>query len=49
VLSFRPSGWGWTGNSPGFGLLSEQFPNAHLHHWHYEISLAPAMSGPGVT
>jgi acetamidase/formamidase len=47
VLSLRPSGWGWTGNIPGFGLLTEQFPNAHLHHWHYEKSLAPAMYGPG--
>ena len=28
VLSFRPSGWGWTGNIPGFGLLSDQFPDA---------------------
>jgi acetamidase/formamidase len=47
ILSFRPSGWGWTGNIPGFGLLSEQFPEARLHHWRYEGSLAPAMYGPG--
>ena len=47
VLSFRPSGWGWTGNIPGFGLLADQFPDAHLHHWNYDPGLAPAMYGPG--
>jgi acetamidase/formamidase len=47
VLSLRPSGWGWTGNIPGFGLLTEQFPEARLHHWKYDASLAPAMYGPG--
>ena len=47
LVDFRPCGWGWTANIPGFGLLTEQFPNAHLHHWHYERSLAPAMYGPG--
>jgi len=47
VLGFQPSGWGWTGNIPGFGLLADQFPEAHLHHWNYEKTLAPAMYGPG--
>ncbi|MEZ5660807.1 MAG: acetamidase/formamidase family protein, partial [Burkholderiaceae bacterium] len=47
VLSFQPSGWGWTGNIPGFGLLTDQFPDARLHHWHYDPGLAPAMYGPG--
>lgn len=47
ILSFRPSGWGWTGNIPGFGLLTDQFPEARLHHWHYDSGLAPAMYGPG--
>jgi acetamidase/formamidase len=47
VLSFRPSGWGWTGNIPGFGLLTDQFPDAKLHHWNYDPGLAPAMYGPG--
>ena len=28
VLSLEPSGWGWTGNIPGFGLLTDQFPDA---------------------
>ena len=47
VLSFRPSGWGWTGNIPGFGLLTDQFPDAKLHHWNYDPCLMPAMYGPG--
>jgi acetamidase/formamidase len=47
VLSLRPSGWGWTGNIPGFGLLTDQFPSAHLHHWNYDPGLAPAMYGSG--
>lgn len=47
VLEFRPSGWGWTGNIPGFGLLTDQFPEAHLHHWNYDPALKPAMYGPG--
>ena len=47
VLSFRPSGWGWTGNIPGFGLLTDQFPDARLHHWNYDPGLKPAMYGPG--
>ncbi len=48
VLSFKPSGWGWTGNIPGFGLLADQFPEARLHHWHYDKGCAtPAMYGPG--
>jgi acetamidase/formamidase len=46
-LSYRPSGWGWTGNIPGFGLLADQFPDAHLHHWKYDASLKPALYGPG--
>src|SRR5207244_1708041 len=47
VLSLQPSGWGWTGNIPGFGLLTDQFPHARLHHWNYDPGLAPAMYGPG--
>ncbi|MGZ5240887.1 MAG: acetamidase/formamidase family protein, partial [Caldimonas sp.] len=47
ILSLRPSGWGWTGNIPGFGLLTDQFPKARLHHWNYDPGLKPAMFGPG--
>jgi acetamidase/formamidase len=30
LLSFQPAGWGWTANIPGFGLLSDEFPDAYL-------------------
>jgi acetamidase/formamidase len=36
VLSFDPSGWGWTGNIPGFGLLAEDFKEPALHVWRYD-------------
>lgn len=34
--SYAPSGWGWTANIPGFGLLADDFPEAALRHWHYK-------------
>lgn len=43
----RPSGWGWTANIPGFGLLADQFPDPALHIWSYNSApLAPAAYGP---
>jgi len=46
VLSFVPSGWGWTANIPGFGLLAEEFKTAALHVWHYDReTVAPALFG----
>jgi acetamidase/formamidase len=48
LLAFEPSGWGWTANIPGFGLLADQFKEPALHIWKYDAaSLAPAMYGPG--
>jgi acetamidase/formamidase len=48
LLEFVPSGWGWTANIPGFGLLADQFKDPALHIWTYDaVSLAPAMYGPG--
>lgn len=48
VLGFTPSGWGWTANIPGFGLLADQFKDPALHIWKYDAgSLAPALYGPG--
>lgn len=47
-LDFKPSGWGWTANIPGFGLLADQFPEAALHIWRYDkTSMKPALYGPG--
>lgn len=48
LLHFAPSGWGWTANIPGFGLLADQFKDPALHIWKYDAdTLAPAMFGPG--
>jgi acetamidase/formamidase len=46
LLSFVPSGWGWTANIPGFGLLADEFKEPALHIWRYDArALAPAMFG----
>jgi acetamidase/formamidase len=48
LLEFGPSGWGWTANIPGFGLLADQFKDSALHIWKYDATtLAPALYGPG--
>jgi acetamidase/formamidase len=48
ILDMTPSGWGWTANIPGFGLLADQFPDPALHMWSYDTaSMAPAAFGPG--
>ncbi len=42
--SFAPSGWGWTANIPGFGLLADQFTEPAIINWAYDPqSLAPAL------
>jgi acetamidase/formamidase len=41
--SFTPSGFGWTANIPGFGLLADEFPEGALHLWTYDTStMGPA-------
>jgi len=46
LLSFTPSGWGWTANIPGFGLLASEFQEPALHRWHYDArTLAPGAFG----
>ncbi|MFC6300278.1 acetamidase [Pseudomonas sp. CCM 7893] len=43
IDSFKPSGFGWTANIPGFGLLADQFKDAALVLWHYDkVNLVPA-------
>ncbi|MEO6608769.1 MAG: acetamidase/formamidase family protein [Aestuariivirga sp.] len=47
LRKFIPSGFGWTANIPGFGLLSDQFKEPALHLWTYDSSaMAPALYGP---
>ena len=45
--AFEPSGWGWTANIPGFGLLADQFPEPALHIWKYDPSRPRPLYGPG--
>lgn len=47
LRKFIPSGFGWTANIPGFGLLADQFKEPALHLWKYDTStMAPALYGP---
>ena len=49
ILSFEPSGWGWTAIIPGFGLLSDRFKKPALHIWEYDPKpLDPVAFRPGV-
>jgi acetamidase/formamidase len=46
LLEFGTSGWGWTANIPGFGLLADQFKEPALNIWTYDTgTLAPALFG----
>ena len=46
IDSFAPSGWGWTANIPGFGLLADQFTDPALTLWKYDpATLTPALFG----
>ncbi|SNY92979.1 Acetamidase/formamidase [Cohaesibacter sp. ES.047] len=43
---FTPSGFGWTANIPGFGLLADQFKDPALHIWSYDAAgMTPALFG----
>lgn len=45
--AFHPTGWGWTANIPGFGLLADDFPDPALHIWNYDTGLhKPAAYAP---
>jgi acetamidase/formamidase len=47
LRKFIPSGFGWTANIPGFGLLADQFKDPALHLWNYDpASMVPALYGP---
>lgn len=46
IEAFKPSGFGWTANIPGFGLLADDFKEPGLTLWHYDAStMAPALFG----
>jgi acetamidase/formamidase len=33
IVRIKHKGWGWNGVIPGFGLLSDDFPEPYLHHY----------------
>jgi acetamidase/formamidase len=44
IEGFHPSGFGWTANIPGFGLLADQFKEPFLKVWKYDPKeMAPAV------
>lgn len=51
IESFTPqlrdgTGFGWTANIPGFGLLADQFPEPALNVWKFDAtSMEPALFG----
>ncbi|MEC5293663.1 acetamidase/formamidase family protein [Aurantimonas sp. C2-6-R+9] len=46
IDTFKPSGFGWTANIPGFGLLADDFKEPALTIWKYDpASLEPALFG----
>lgn len=46
IHEFEPSGFGWTANIPGFGLLADQFTDPALLLWKYDAStMEPALYG----
>ena len=46
IDDFTPSGFGWTANIPGFGLLADQFETPALTLWHYDTqAMTPAAFG----
>ncbi|WP_375382032.1 acetamidase/formamidase family protein [uncultured Sphingomonas sp.] len=43
IGEFQPSGFGWTANIPGFGLLADQFAEPALKLWSYDrAGMTPA-------
>jgi acetamidase/formamidase len=40
IRSLSPSGWGWTGIIPGFGLLADEYPEPWLQIWKVEGATA---------
>jgi acetamidase/formamidase len=38
IHAFEPSGFGWTANIPGFGILADQFKDPALTLWSYDTT-----------
>lgn len=46
IDEFKPSGFGWTANIPGFGLLADSFKEPAIKIWEYDTTtMSPALYG----
>ncbi|OJU48835.1 MAG: acetamidase [Mesorhizobium sp. 61-13] len=46
IEEFKPSGFGWTANIPGFGLLADDFNEPALTIWQYDaVKMGPTLFG----
>jgi len=49
LLEFETADWGWTASIPGFGLLADDFPDAHLKITRLQPGAANVEFWPGIT
>ncbi|MEM7734563.1 MAG: acetamidase/formamidase family protein [Deinococcota bacterium] len=49
IQEFTPSGWGWTANIPGFGLLAEDFGDPYLNIWTFDKDATKATFRDGIS
>ncbi|PGH04403.1 hypothetical protein GX51_03562 [Blastomyces parvus] len=48
ILNLETTDWGWTGIFPGFGLLSDEFPDGALKIWHLDPDQPYALFKEGI-
>ena len=48
LLDFQPGDWGWTAAIPGFGLLTEEFPDAALRITRLDGGIAEFLPGVSI-
>ncbi|MEM6431884.1 MAG: acetamidase/formamidase family protein, partial [Deinococcota bacterium] len=49
IKDLSPSGWGWTANIPGFGLLANDFSNPYLNIWSFDKNATKATFRDGIS
>jgi acetamidase/formamidase len=49
IHEFGPSGWGWTANIPGFGLLADNFSDPYLNIWTFDTTATRATFRDGIS
>ena len=48
ILEIETREWGWTANIPGFGLLSDEYPDPFVHVWSFDRKRGSAEFRPGI-